>query len=282
MRTDTPPMRSTMLQAFSRALAGLTLAVTLAGCSFSAAELHQDPGDTRRLATNAELPKTVAPYGRISDALACIRSTGTLHNKTFVVGAFADSTGKINQVAPGATGAFLPQGGSASYITDSLRAAGARVVSTYFGPPKKAIAAQYAVNGIFNSLDFGQQIGADIRVSGIGPMIFRGFAQMSLTIQLDEAETRLNRQISLIERPVRYSQMGIGIGREFSSTLVTGSAMMSNQEKLQLEAINGPIALGVVDVLFKEFPALRTQCGATVADLLASPAAKPASSGHGI
>lgn len=257
------------MMAVIRTLAIATLAVSASGCAFAPDERHGLSGEPRELTTKAELPKTVPQYGKISDTLACIKGTGLLRNKTFVVGAFADSTGKINQVAPGSTGAFLPQGGSSSYITDALRAAGGRVVSTYFGPPKLPVQANYAVNGIFNSLDFGQQVGADVRVAGIGPTIYRGFAQMSLTIQLDEADTRLNRQISLIARPVRFTQIGFGIGREFGNTLVTGNAMVTNQERLQLEAINGPIALGVVDVLLKEFPSLLGRCGGPVHELLA-------------
>ncbi len=214
------------------------------------------------------MPRKVQPYPQIAATLHCIGSTGLLTNKTFVVGAFADSTGKINQVATGATGAFVPQGGSASYVTDAIRTAGGQVVSTYFGPPRRAVRAQYAINGIFNSLDFGQQVGADLRISGIGPIAATGFAQLSLSIQLDEADTRLNRQVSLIQRPVRFTELGVGVGRDFNHTLVTGSAVLSSQERLQLEALNGPIALGVADVLMKEFPSLRERCGDMVADLL--------------
>lgn len=183
-------------------------------------------------------------------------------------GPFADSTGKINAVAPGATGNFIPQGGSAAYITDALAKAGGRVVSTYFGPPTKAVPAQYAINGIFNSLDFGAPVQADVRIGGIGPTVGLGWAQLSLSIQLDEVATRLNRQMSMIQRPVRYTQMGVGAGRDLSGTLLTGNLAFQNQERLQLEALNGPIALGVADVIMREFPKARHACRGTVADLL--------------
>jgi len=220
--------------------------------------------------TNAALPTVVQPYPRIEEALFCIRRSGVLDDVTFVVGAFADSTGKINAVAPGATGNFVPQGGSASYITDAIVKAGGRAVSTYFGPPTRAVKAQYAINGIFNSLDFGTPAQADVRVAGIGPTAALGWAQLSLTIQLDEVGTRLNRQITMVQRPVRYTQVGVGVGKDWSSTLVTGNVVLQNQERLQLEALNGPIALGVVDVVMREFPRARRQCGGVVADLLAS------------
>ena len=156
--------------------------------------------------TQAPLPSVVQPSPRIERALFCIRDTGVLRGRTFVVGPFADSTGKLNAVAPGSTGNFIPQGGSAAYITDALSKAGARVVTTYFGPPAEKVPAQYAINGIFNSLDFGSPFAADVRINGIGPTASTGWAQLSLTIQLDEVSTRLNRQMSMIQRPVRYAQ----------------------------------------------------------------------------
>lgn len=216
------------------------------------------------------MPSAVEPYPRIEETLQCIRHSGVLHGLTFVVGPFADSTGKINAVAAGSTGNFVPQGGSASYVTDAIAKAGGRVVSTYFGPPTKAVPAQYALNGIFNSLDFGSPVQADVRIAGIGPTLAKGWAQLSLTIQLDEVATRVNRQMSMIQRPVRYTQAGVGVGRDFSGTLLTGNVAFQNQERLQLEALNGPIALGVADVIMKEFPEAYDRCGGIVADLLAS------------
>ena len=206
------------------------------------------------------MPSTVQPYPRIESTLQCIRRSGVLHDKTFVVGPFADSTGKINAVAPGATGDFIPQGGSASYITDALSKAGATVVSTYFGQPTKAVPAQYAINGIFNSLDFGTFSQVDVQVSGVGPTLETGWAELSLTIQLDEIATRVNRQISMIQRPVRFTQIGANSGAVLNNALVTGLANLQDQERLQLEALNGPIALGIADVIMKEFPRARHEC----------------------
>lgn len=218
--------------------------------------------------TRAALPTSVRPYPQIEQTLACIRSTGVLRGKVFEVGSFADSTGKINSVAPGATGAFIPQGGSASYITDALSKAGAKVVSTYFGAPSVRIPSDYAINGIFNSLDFGTPFAADMRIAGIGPTAGYGWAQLTLSIQLDQASTRLNQQMSMIQRPVRYRQIGIGSGRTFGSTLLTGNIATQDQERLQFEALNGPIALGVADVIMKEFPAAAKACRGIVAELL--------------
>jgi hypothetical protein len=225
--------------------------------------------------TQAELPSKVTPYPRIEGVLTCIRQTQALSGRVFVVGPFADSTGKVNSVASGATGAFVPQGGSAAYVTDAITKAGGRVISTYFGPPAVNAPAQYMINGIFNSLDFGMPLSADMQIAGIGPTFQQGWAQLSLTIQLDEAGTRLNRQMSMIQRPVRYSESGLTMGAVVGHTLVTGAIAAQNQERLQLEALNGPIALGVADVLLKEFPAARAQCGSLVSDLLPDTAAPP-------
>ncbi len=218
--------------------------------------------------STASLPTIVQPYPRIESTLACIKETGVLNGKTFVVGSFADSTGKINAVAAGATGNFMPQGGSSSYVTDAIRKAGARVVSTYFGQPMRQVQSHYAVNGIFNSLDFGAPLDVDLRVAGVGPVIGRGFAQLTLSIQLDLADTRINRQISMVQRPVRYQHYGIGMGRDFNGTLVTGSAVSRGQERLQFEALNGPIALGIADVIMKEFPVAAEECRSQISDLL--------------
>jgi hypothetical protein len=218
--------------------------------------------------TQSALPTVVQPYPRIERVLDCIRETRVLGRRTFVVGSFADSTGKINAVASGATGNFVPQGGSAAYITDALRKAGAKVISTYFGPPQRASNADYAINGIFNSLDFSAPVSADLRVSGIGPVVGSGWAQLTLSIQLDQASTRVNRQMSMIQRPVKYQQIGAGVGNDFSSVLVTGTVVYRNQERLQFESLNGPIALGVADVVMKEFPQAASRCRGMVADLL--------------
>ena len=88
--------------------------------------------------------------------------------------------------------------------------------------------------------------------------------------------TRLNRQMSMIQRPVRYAQLGVGVGKTFDSTLVTGNIVVQNQERLQFEALNGPIALGVADVVMKEFSRARRECGGIVADLLTTAALAPA------
>ncbi len=218
--------------------------------------------------TDSPPPTVVSLQPRIENTLACIRKTGVLYHRTFVVGAFADSTGKINSVAPGSTGDYLPQGGSASYITDALDKAGATVVTTYFGAPHEKVPAEYDINGIFNSLDFDSPFAGDVQINGIGPTAGYGWADLTLTIQLDAAGTRVNHQIALIQRPVRYVQIGLGGGTTSGSTLLTGSLVLQHQDRLQFEALDGPIALGVADVVMKEFPRARHDCWQYARDLL--------------
>lgn len=246
----------------------LLLAVGTAALQACSTVPFHDPKARAEIPVSAAaLPTKVVPYPVIDEALHCIAKTKALSGVVFQVGAFADSTGKINQVAVGATGNFMPQGGSATYVTYAIRKAGGQVVSTYFGGTTSMPAA-YAINGVFNSLDFSQPIAADVRIAGIGPTAGVGYAQLTLSIQLDRATSRLNRQMSMIQRPVRYSQIGTGSRREWGGTLVTGNIALQNQERLQLEALNGPIALGVADVLLKEFPRAARRCGHIVKDLL--------------
>jgi hypothetical protein len=220
-------------------------------------------------ATPARAPVKVKPASGIAGTLQCMKDTGALGRKVFAVGPWVDSTGKINAVANGATGAFLPQSGTATFVTETIKRAGGQVLVLYFGPAPVSVKADYAVNGIFNSLDFGASAGADVQVAGLGPLNQLGWAQLTLSIQLDAANTRLNRQMSVLTRTVRYTQLGVSAGKVWGGTLVTGSVAVTDQQRLQFEAINGPIALGVIDVLVKEFPAL-SHCRKYLGDRLAA------------
>lgn len=228
---------------------GLAAVLALGGCAGTATG-----GLSEMTATTADFPTVVRRQPPIERALACIAQSGVLNGHLFAVGPFVDSTGKINAVAQGSTGSFLPQAGSASFITDTIRRAGGQVLVQYFGNPEERVRAEYVLNGIFNTLDFGSPINADVRVGGIGPVFQRGWAQLTLTIQMDVSATRINRQISMIQRPVRYTQIGVGSGTQIGAQLVTGEIQVSDQQRLQFEAVNGPVALGVIDVLLKEFP----------------------------
>ena len=172
-----------------------------------------------------------------------------------MIGPWVDSTGKSNASAIGATGAFLPQAGTATFVTDTIRRAGGKAPVKYFGAAPRKIRADYIINGIFNSLDFGEDARSDIQGIGLGPRSRHGWAQLTLSVQLDAASTRLNRQMSVVTRTVRYSSLGGSVGRVWGRALVTGVATVSHQQRLQFEAVNGPIALAVMDVLLKEFPA---------------------------
>jgi hypothetical protein len=234
--------------------------VLTAGCQSATPE-----GLAPVTATPAAFPTVVKPSLAISRTLQCIRETGVVRGKTIAVGPWVDSTGKINAVSAGSTGAFLPQAGSATFVTAALKDAGATVLVAYFGPAEHKLTADYVVNGLFNTLDFGATTSADLRVVGVGPIGQTGWAQLTLTVQMDIATTRINRQISVVQRPVRYTQIGAGVGRTVGDFLITGGVSVADQQRLQFEAVNGPIAIGVIDVLLKEFPAA-SHCGDYLAE----------------
>ena len=208
-------------------------------------------------ASPAASAKQVSLSPAIDQGLSCIKSTGVLRRVVFGVGPWVDSTGKINAVAQGATGAFLPQAGTASFVTHAIKKAGGQVLVQYFGPAEVKRRARYAVNGIFNSLDFGTHLDADVRVAGVGPTALTGWAQLTLTVQLDSASTRMNRQTAVLTRAVRYTKMGVTAGKIWGDVLVTGGVKFHDQQRLQFESINGPIAMGVIEVIAREFPSVR-------------------------
>ena len=226
-------------------------AMSLSGCASMDEKRMQLQGES-----TAARPESVRPSNGIEKSLRCIRETGKLRKVIFAIGPWVDSTGKSNASAIGATGAFLPQAGTATFVTDTIRRAGGKALVKYFGAAPRNIRADYIINGIFNSLDYGEDVRADIQVMGLGPRSRLGWAQLTLSVQLDAASTRLNRQMSVVTRTVRYSNLGVSVGRVWGRMLVTGIATLSHQERLLFEAIKSPIALAVIDVLLKEFPAV--------------------------
>jgi len=240
-------------------MAGLTGTLALGGCVTSQVE------DTAGLPVSvAKQPTVVKPDATFSGTLACINRTGVLRGKTFEIGPFVDSTGQANSV--NGSGTFLPQAGSATFITAAIRRAGGQVIPAYFGSHG---AAQYKLNGVFNSLDRSVDKEMDLRIFGLGPTGRTGWAQLTMSMQLDYASGR-NAQISIIQRPVRYTALGAGAGHFFGSVLVTGNVNVVNQERLQFESLDGPIDLGVISVVFKQFPTARERCGSEVAKYLAT------------
>lgn len=240
-------------------------ALALGGCG----TLKIQSPDTGAPVTTAANPTSVKILPDAERALACIRESGAVRNVKFKVGATVDSTGRINAVAPGSIGALLPNGGSSVYVVDAIRNAGGQAFVGYLGPAPVNVATDFTIHAIFNALDFSKPVTADVRVAGIGPIADHGVAMLSQSIQMDHSATLQNAQVSLLERNVRYTRLGVGVGSTFNgTTLVTGEATIGNQERLQFEALNGPIALGVADAIVKQFPAARARCGAMIATIL--------------
>ena len=238
------------------------IALLIAAVATSCGACSSLPG-TSRTATSADAPKLVEVDPATDKVLTCIRNSGQLRDVVIGVGPWVDSTGKGNSVANGATGLFLPQAGTASFVTDTLRRMGAKPLVMYFGAAEKRVKARFVINGIFNALDFGSGIDVDVRIFGIGPTAQAGWAQLTMTVQMDEAATRLNRQTAVVSRAVRFSQLGATSGKTFGAALVTGGVQVQDQQRLQFESINGPIAAGVIEVASREFPDLAKCSGQT-------------------
>ncbi|HEX2859014.1 MAG TPA: hypothetical protein VHP58_02280 [Alphaproteobacteria bacterium] len=248
----------------------------LAGCQTTAGTtagpMVADEGSPSVLVSRASMPKTVRPYQRVDSVLKCIAGTRQYRNSTFIVGNFVDSTGKFNAVSPGTSGAFLPKEGTSTFITAALRRAGAEVIPNYaVGSPNDPANIRYQVSGFFNTLDFGTPFQADLQVAGVGPTANSSWAQPTLTIQLDNFQTKRNIELSQIERPITYNQGGVGANRLVGATLVTGNIAVQDQQRLQFESVNGTIGLGVADVLMKHSPVAAAACRGQIADLLDPP-----------
>ncbi len=139
-------------------------AMSLSGCASMDEKRMQLQGES-----TAARPESVRPSTGIEKSLRCIRETGKLRKVIFAIGPWVDSTGKSNASAIGATGAFLPQAGTVTFVTDTIRGAGGKALVKYFGAAPRNIRADYIINGIFNSLDFGEDVRTDIQVMGLGP-----------------------------------------------------------------------------------------------------------------
>ncbi|PIZ31368.1 MAG: hypothetical protein COY40_02300 [Alphaproteobacteria bacterium CG_4_10_14_0_8_um_filter_53_9] len=260
-----------------KVMASLLTSAVLAGCASQAQTFS--PSARGPSVTRAEMPSKVEGYAEVKSVLACIRNSGALKNTTIAIGVFTDSTDKGNASAPGSTGGYLPKGGSSIVLAQALKETGAKVVDLYensteanarqmLGAKPAKVNIDFMMNGIFTSLDFGSTLNADVRVAGLGPTATTGYAQLTLGTQLVQQGTKVIKQISIVERTVRFTSIGAGTGKVFGNTLVTGNASVTNQERLQFEALNGPIALAAADALVNEFPTAKQACGDQVAALL--------------
>jgi outer membrane lipoprotein SlyB len=100
-------------------------AISLSGCASMDEKRMQLQGES-----TAARPESVRPSTGIEKTLRCIRETGRLRKVIFAIGPWVDSTGKSNASA---VGAFLPQAGTATFVTDTIRRTGGKALVKYFG-----------------------------------------------------------------------------------------------------------------------------------------------------
>jgi hypothetical protein len=254
----------------------------LAGCS----GLSIDPYVP---VTNAVPPRASGPATPILNALACIRDSRALRGTRIAVAIHADGTGKYNHISEGSTGNYLPQGTTATYVSQAILFAGARPYNYYELNTERAMRAfanqetqkgladkqdtvlpHYVLSTSFTALDFIGGPEVDIRIAGVGPKYLGRGAALEAVAEVYQPGTRTILRMSSIQRYIAFREAGVGISRFFGGgvgTLVTGAAVYADQQRLQ-EATRDVVALSVVDVLSR-FPRVPAECRGEVEALLA-------------
>jgi hypothetical protein len=294
-------MSNTRIARLAGLLTSAALAVMLGGCAGSGFNHSLSPRDSgHKMAdgmpvTRAALPKEVEQYAAVESALQCVANTGELRGLNVAVGQWIDDTGK-KTIGPGGTSDLLPSAWSIlleSYskmgattlditpvgrgIEDNVRSVLGQApdVKTVLPPRARLLIA----GGTWRSLDLNQTVAADMRVAGWGPTGNYSQAQLTMMTSLTVPGQRAVVAIQGLQRTVKYTSLGVGVGAVTGNTLVTGNVTVSNQERLQFEALNGPVALAAAsnvvnarypyprDHLYM-FPRAHAACGAYIASII--------------
>lgn len=260
----------------------VVLASVLAGCGTAV-------NDAYIPVTQAVPPRASGPSAAISQALACIRRSNALRGTRIAIAIHADGTGKINAIAEGSTGNFLPQGTTAVFASQAVLLAGAQPHNYYelnteramrgfaSGDAQKLLADQqdaalpsYVISTSFTALDFIGGPEVDVRVAGIGPRYVRRGAALEAVAEVYQPGNRRIIRMSSVQRYVDFREIGLGVSKfvgDGAGTLVTGAAQYTDQQRLQ-EATRDVVALTVADVL-SQFPGVPSRCRKEVLALLA-------------
>lgn len=265
----------------------ISIALSLGACATGP---FTPQSEVLQAATTRSVP--VKGIQEVSAALACIQQSGTYRTLRAAVSPWADGTGKANFAAAGGpNGHFLPQGTTASFVTNALRRAGVMVQDFYsmgaeqnlrsLGTPRLQLALasltdrnepHLMVNGSWLSLDFNDSAEVNLQFAGIGPIVNQRGAQISMAIEIVKPGSRLVVGQSLIKRNVYSTTLGGSVGRVFGPNLVTGEARATAQQAIQLESAEYMVALGVAEALVQN-PAAPERCRRMVQQLLSeSPA----------
>lgn len=249
------------------------IAVTLVsamatGCSATLGGLSPDANAASN-ASKAQPPRPAQHEDTLLTALSCFAGSSVTNN-IFLVMPTQDATSKVNAVAEGSTGALLSQDAS-PFIIQALGQSGARmrdfsdrafeasrrlreqggpIAAGYIAKGNNKHFPRYIITGSFAMLDFTGKKGGDVRVAGIGPYAkAQGVTVTAFVHVLDSQTLDVIAQSDPIRQFVSYQEIGVGVGKVFSKTLVTGEVGISNQQQLQYEAARRPLMHGVLQVI---------------------------------
>jgi curli biogenesis system outer membrane secretion channel CsgG len=206
--------------------AALLVVSTLAGCAGAPGMASSTSNAV--LVEGPPISDIVTPF---DEALACLN--GRIQRRlVFSVGAVVDQTGK-ESFTDGGVGKFITQG-AGDMIQSALFKAGTTVVNRRdprvmtveaewrIRDTSRQVPSNFYITGSINSLDFIPGSGAEVEVAGIGPR----YRQNRLLIGMDLAMTDANTGVIVANVPLQKqifaSEAGIGLGRFFSETLVSG------------------------------------------------------------
>lgn len=232
-------------------------------------------------------PEASGPSQPIVEALSCIADSKALAKTRFAIAVHSDGTGKTNYVSEGSTGAFLPQGTTASYVSESVLLAGGLPQNYYelntemairkFGTNEMNLALatmqtkappDYVLSTSFTALDFLGGPTMDVHYDGMGPEYAARGASLEMMAEIYRPGDRTIVAMSSMNRRIYYQEAGFTINKFFSSMLVTGGVTYSDQQRLQ-EGTRDTVALSIADILSR-FDKVPAECRNKVVDIMKS------------
>ena len=232
-------------------------------------------------------PEASGPSQPIVEALSCISRSKALAKTRFAIAVHSDGTGKTNYVSEGSTGAFLPQGTTASYVSESVLLAGGMPQNYYelntemairkFGTNEmnEALARMqtkappdYVLSTSFTALDFLGGPTLDVHYNGMGPEFAARGASLEVMAEIYRPGDRTIVAMSSMNRRVYYQEAGFTINKFFSNILVTGGATYTDQQRLQ-EGTRDTVALSIADIVSR-FDKVPLQCRKMVENIMES------------
>lgn len=180
----------------------------------------------------------VTPF---DEALSCLdgRISPSI---VFAVGAILDQTGK-ESFTDGGVGKFVTQG-AGDMVQSALFKAGATLVNrrdprittteAEWGIRNIAtvVPTNFYITGSINSLDFIPGSGAEVNVAGVGPRYRQNRMLVGLDLAMTNAATGQIVANVPLQKQIFQSEAGIGLGRFFGDTLISGDIGGREREAL--------------------------------------------------